>query len=114
MKGISTLGTSLVYVVLVARLLVWLLRRRRFRAAGFAVLATAGGSVLNGLAKATIQRARPVFADPVAHAGHSSFPSGHAQAVAVAVGVFLLLVLPIVPVRRAGGSRCTPHSPGRC
>jgi undecaprenyl-diphosphatase len=100
MKAVSALGTSAAYVVLVGRLLVWLLRRRRSRAAGFAVLATAGGSALNGLVKASVQRARPVFADPVAHAGQSSFPSGHAQAVAVAVGVFLLLVLPAVPPAR--------------
>jgi len=100
MKGISTLGTSVVYVVLVGRLLLWLLRRRRFRAATFAVLATAGGSALNAVAKATTSRARPTFLDPVAHAGHSSFPSGHAQAVAVGVGVFVLLVLPAVPAAR--------------
>lgn len=100
MKGVSSLGTSVVYVVLVGRLLIWLLRRRELRAAAFAVVATAGGSALNALAKAAVRRPRPVLVDPVAHAGHSSFPSGHAQAVAVGVGVFLVLLLPAVPATR--------------
>ncbi len=97
MKGVSTLGTSIAYVVLVARLLLWLLQRRRAWAAAFAVVTMAGGSALNSLVKSAVGRARPAFPDPVSHAGYSSFPSGHAQAVAVAVGVLALVVLPSVP-----------------
>lgn len=94
MKAVSSLGTSASYAVLAAGLLGWLLRHRRVRAAAFVVVAAVGGTVLNSLVKGAVGRPRPLFADPVAHAAYSSFPSGHAQGVAVAAGIVLLLLLP--------------------
>ena len=41
-----------------------------------------------------------MFADPVAHAGASSFPSGHAQSSVVLTSVLLVLVLPQLHGRR--------------
>ncbi len=43
-----------------------------------------------------VDRARPIVADPVAHAGGLSFPSGHAQNAVVAWGVLLLVFLPVL------------------
>lgn len=100
LKAVSTLGTLSVNLVLLTLLVVHLLRHDRLRAAGFAVWTVVGGSVLNTTVKGLVGRARPVLEDPVAHAGASSFPSGHAQGVVVAVGV-LLVVLPAVRARRA-------------
>ncbi len=94
MKVISTIGSARVYVplfTLVVALLTW---RRELRLAVFVAVAVAGSSLLNSTVKALVGRDRPVFADPVAHAGASSFPSGHAQSSVVLTSVLLVLLLP--------------------
>lgn len=100
MKAVSTLGTITAYAVAGGLLVVHLLRSRRPRAAVFAVVAVGGGSLLNTAVKAVVDRARPWVADPVAHAGQSSFPSGHAQGVVVAGAVVLLVLSPELAARR--------------
>ena len=97
MKAVSALGTISVYLVLVLLLAGHLLRQGRRRAAGFAVVAVAVGSLLNTGVKHLVDRARPLLDDPVASAAHSSFPSGHAQGVVVAVGVLLVALGPTLP-----------------
>ncbi len=94
MKMVSGLGTTIAYVVLLVLLVVLLVRRGLRRAAVFSVVAMVVGTVVNGAVKAAVERPRPVFARAVGHAGHSSFPSGHANSVTVACGILLLVVLP--------------------
>jgi undecaprenyl-diphosphatase len=94
MKVLSTIGSATVYLVVFAALAAWLAWRGRVRLALFVVVAMAGGSLLNGLVKLAVHRARPVLPDPVAHANGLSFPSGHAQSAMVAACVLLLLFLP--------------------
>lgn len=94
MKAVSSLGTISVYAVAGALLAGHLLHRGRARAAVFVVVTVLGGSLLNTSVKAAVDRARPLLADPVASAGHSAFPSGHAQGVAVAATVLLLVLWP--------------------
>ena len=102
LKVVSTLGTSPVYLLVFAVVLSWLLRHRRAREAVFVAVAVVGGPFLNTLVKNAVDRPRPAFAQAVAHAGSSSFPSGHTQGVTVALGVLLVVVLPALPpaVRR--------------
>ncbi|WP_146174883.1 phosphatase PAP2 family protein [Umezawaea tangerina] len=91
MKALSTIGSAPVYFAVFAVLVAWLLHRRRRGLAAFVAVTEAGGAVLNELVKTVVHRARPVVADPVAHASGLSFPSGHAQSAVVSYSLLLLL-----------------------
>lgn len=91
MKALSAVGAAPVYFVLFTGIVVWLVRRRLPRLAAFVAVTELGGAVLNVLVKAAVDRARPVVADPIAHASGLSFPSGHAQSAVVSSSVLLLL-----------------------
>jgi membrane-associated phospholipid phosphatase len=94
MKLISDSGSALVWQVVLALVVVWLLWRRLPRLALFVVVSAAGSSLLNALVKTAVHRLRPVVTDPVAHEPGLSFPSGHAQAAVVGYGILLLIFLP--------------------
>ncbi len=99
MKTVSNLGGPLAWWIILAPVAAGLLVRRRFRLAAFVAVTAIGSSLLNTLVKAAVGRARPRFNDPVAHAAGQSFPSGHAQAVTVGVGVLLAVFLPVIAPR---------------
>jgi len=99
LKVLSTIGSAGVYFPLFAAVAVWLAWRRLPRLAVFVVVTVAGSALLNALVKLVVHRARPVVADPVAHAAGKSFPSGHAQSAIVAASVLLLVFLPVVRSR---------------
>lgn len=88
--------TVLRIVALAAVVLLWLRGRRR--TAVFVAVVVVGAATLESLTKVLVGRARPVFADPVAHAAGKSFPSGHAM---TSLTVFGLLVILAVHRRRA-------------
>ena len=97
LKVLSTIGSAVVYIPLFAAVAAWLVWSQRLpRLAAFVVVTMAGSSLLNALVKLAVDRARPVLADPVAHAGGMSFPSGHAQSAMVAASVLLLVFLPLL------------------
>jgi membrane-associated phospholipid phosphatase len=96
LEVLSTIGSAVVYFPLFAAVAAWLAWRRLPRLAAFVVVTVAGSALLNLLAKLAVDRARPVVADPVAHASGMSFPSGHAQGVVVAMAVLLLVFLPVL------------------
>ena len=97
LKVLSTVGSAVVYVPLFAAVAAWLAWWQRLpRLAAFVVVTMAGSVLLNALVKLAVDRARPVLADPVAHAGGLSFPSGHAQSAMVAALVLLLVFLPLL------------------
>jgi membrane-associated phospholipid phosphatase len=75
-----------------AAVVLWIRQARE--AALFVVVAMVGAAVLEALGKALVGRARPVLADPVAHAAGNSFPSGHAMTSFVAFGVLAVLAAP--------------------
>jgi len=91
MKVLSAVGSAPTYFLVFTGIAVWLLRRRRSRLAAFVAVTNLGGAVLNEVVKALVHRARPVVADPIAHAAGLSFPSGHSQSAVVAYSVLLLL-----------------------
>jgi membrane-associated phospholipid phosphatase len=76
----------------VAVVLVW--RRGRRRVAVWLGVTFALAGALSGGLKLLVARARPVFDDPIAHAGGYSFPSGHALAAMVAAGCVVVLLHP--------------------
>jgi membrane-associated phospholipid phosphatase len=75
---------------------VWLWRRGAKRLAAWAVVTVVIGGVLGVVLKALVARARPVFPEPVAHAGGYSFPSGHALNSMLCVTVLILIFLPVL------------------
>lgn len=79
---------------LVVGVAIWLWRRGARRLALWAVVTTAIGGLLGVVLKLVVARARPSFENPVAHAGGSSFPSGHALNSFLCVGVLILVLLP--------------------
>ncbi|WP_256796414.1 phosphatase PAP2 family protein [Terrabacter sp. Ter38] len=96
MRTASDAGSALSWQIMTALAVIWLLWRRRWRLAAFAVVTIAGSSLLNTLVKAAAHRTRPVVSQPFVHEPGASFPSGHAQAAVVGFGVLLLLLLPVL------------------
>jgi membrane-associated phospholipid phosphatase len=96
MQLISDSGSAVVWLVVLALVVTWLLRRRLTRLALFVVVTAAGSSLLNAMVKESVHRLRPVLADPVAHAQGLSFPSGHAQSAMVGYSLLLILFLPVL------------------
>jgi membrane-associated phospholipid phosphatase len=86
-----------VFRAAVVLLVVVLLVRGAHRLAWWAAITMTAGSVLGFVLKLVMARARPSFEDPAATAPGFSFPSGHALNSAVAVLVFLLVLLPALP-----------------
>ncbi|MCI4063145.1 phosphatase PAP2 family protein [Micromonospora sp. R77] len=78
----------------------WLLFRRAWRLALWAVTTMVVGGLLGALLKLLVGRHRPDLLDPVARAAGFSFPSGHALNATLAAGVLLLVLLPYARNRR--------------
>ncbi|MFN2606434.1 MAG: phosphatase PAP2 family protein [Acidimicrobiales bacterium] len=99
LKGVTTLGSPVLFYVVVgpAALFVW--RRHHPRLAVFLVATCLGGGILDTAVKWAVDRHRPVFADPVATASGGSFPSGHAMSSVVVYGALLLVFVPVVARR---------------
>lgn len=100
MRLASAIGTTVAWWIVLGLVVIWLAIRRLPRLAVFVVVASLGSSLLNNVIKVVVDRARPHLPDPVASAGGTSFPSGHAQAAIVGYGILLLIFLPAI-ARRA-------------
>jgi undecaprenyl-diphosphatase len=99
MTLISDYGSPTVMRVCIAVLVVVLWLRRAHRLALWAAATMIGGAAIDEFLKTVVDRARPVFAHPVAEAPGASFPSGHAFTAALGAGVVLLSVLPLLSRR---------------
>jgi len=99
MRGVSAAFSAIGWWIILMPVVCWLLLRRRPRLAVFVTVTALGSSLLNGLIKTTVHRARPHLADPVATAVGKSFPSGHTQAATVGFGLLVLVFLPFLPPR---------------
>ena len=96
MRTASDVGSALAWQIVIALVAIWLLWRRQWRLAAFAVVTTAGSSLLNTAVKLAVHRTRPVVSQPFVHEPGASFPSGHSQAAVVGFGVLLLVFLPVL------------------
>jgi undecaprenyl-diphosphatase len=96
LRLVSSAGTTFGWLVMLSPLVFWLCYRREFRLAGYVVATPLLSSLLNTVIKAVFKRPRPSFEDPLATGHGTSFPSGHAQAAVVGVGLILLVLAPRV------------------
>jgi undecaprenyl-diphosphatase len=95
-KVLTQLGAPVLIELATAALVVWLLVRAHRRLAGYLAACVGGAYVLSTTGKVLVDRARPVFDDPLSHASGASFPSGHATGSAafyLAVAIMLLSLL---------------------
>jgi membrane-associated phospholipid phosphatase len=100
LQWVSTVLHPWALRVVAALAVAWLLFRRQLRLALWVTTAIVGAGVLDFTLKLVVHRARPVLPEAVASAPGYSFPSGHALASIVKLGVALLLVLPLLHGRR--------------
>lgn len=89
----------MVFRIAVLAVAWWLWRREARRLAIWAVVTLAVGGILGAVLKVLVERARPVFPEPVAHSSGYSFPSGHALGSMLGVGVLILIFLPVLSTR---------------
>ncbi len=92
----SVLLDPMVFRAIVLGVAIWLWHRGAQRLAAWAVVTMAIGGILGVVLKLLVDRARPAFPEPVAHASGYSFPSGHALNSMLGVGVLLLVFLPVL------------------
>jgi undecaprenyl-diphosphatase len=95
-KLVTYLGAPVLIEVVTAALVVWLLVRGRRRLAGYLAACIIGAYTLSSGGKMLVDRARPIFDDPISQARGAAFPSGHATGSAafyLALAVVLLSLL---------------------
>ena len=93
------LGSMYVLGPVVTAVTLLLLWRRLWSQAAVLITATMVSSLLVAMLKVAVDRPRPVFGAPVAHAGGYAFPSGHAASSATVYGVLLVIALPYIAPR---------------
>ncbi|NUP48399.1 MAG: phosphatase PAP2 family protein [Catenulispora sp.] len=93
---ISDVGGPTPARAVVALLAVVLWVRGARRLALWAASTMLAGAVLDGGLKTLVDRARPHLPNPFAHAPGASFPSGHAMTSALACGIIVLALLPLL------------------
>ena len=89
---VTSLGSTVVGVIIAVVLGVYLLLRRQRYWFAAAMLAIAGGALLNRYLKLAFQRARPEFDDPIITFTGYSFPSGHTMSATVVFGTLALFL----------------------
>jgi membrane-associated phospholipid phosphatase len=95
LQGISTAGGRNWLIPLVVIVVLILLIRRRPRLAIYLSVTGIGALLLDPSLKALIGRVRPVVADPIAHGGGASFPSGHTLGSTIVYGSLTLVFLAV-------------------
>lgn len=93
-RAVTHLGEPVLLTVGAALLALVLYRTGRRRLALFVVVARVGAMVLSTGLKAIVDRARPVFDEPVATALGASFPSGHALGSAAFYAMLAVVLAP--------------------
>jgi undecaprenyl-diphosphatase len=93
---VSDIGGPTPARVLIAVVAVVLWIRGARRLASWAAATMVAGAALDTALKTLVDRARPHLPNPFAHAPGASFPSGHALTSALAAGILVLVLLPLV------------------
>jgi undecaprenyl-diphosphatase len=95
-RAVTLLGEPVLLTVAALVLAALLARRGRTRLAGFVLAVRFGSLLLSSGLKLAVDRARPVFDEPVATALGASFPSGHALGSAAFYASAAVLLQPYV------------------
>ncbi len=82
--------TTMAWLGCAGAVALWIRRERVLCAAW--VAAFAGGGVLNRVLKAVVHRTRPTFGDATAAIRSDSFPSGHAMASFIGIGMLVYVL----------------------
>lgn len=93
-RAVTLLGEPVLLTVAAALLIAVLYRTGHRRLATFVLVARVGAMLLSTGLKLAVDRARPVFDEPVATALGASFPSGHALGSAAFYATIAVLLLP--------------------
>ncbi len=93
-KGVTLLGEPVLLTVVALALAAWLHWRGASRLAAYVLVARVGATLISHSLKLVVDRARPVFDEPVATALGPSFPSGHALGSAAFCATVAVLLLP--------------------
>lgn len=101
-KAVSWVGRPPFLSVAVGIGSLYVLRHHRVRLCLFLVTTGLLGGLVDTAVKVLVNRPRPEFEEPIAHALGKSFPSGHAMSSTVVYGALLLVFLPMVPRRGRG------------
>lgn len=96
-RAVTLLGEPVLLTVAAALLVVVLYRKGHRRLAAFVLVTRVGAMLLSTGLKLAVDRARPVFDEPVATALGASFPSGHALGAAAFYATLAVLLLPRRP-----------------
>jgi undecaprenyl-diphosphatase len=96
---VSFLGVPGWFFLLIGATSLWLWRRGDRRLAIYLVSTNLIGGAIDTVVKVVVDRPRPEFEEPIAHAIGKSFPSGHAMATTVGYGSLLLVFMPFIPAR---------------
>jgi membrane-associated phospholipid phosphatase len=99
-KVVTWVGAPVVLELVAAVVVVLLLVAGRRRSALYLTVCVAGAYTLSTVGKLTVDRARPVFDDPLSHARGTSFPSGHATGSAAFYLAIAVVLLSFAPARR--------------
>ena len=98
-KIVSFLGVPAWFFVMIGGAVLWLWRRGDRRLAIYLTVTNLLGGVIDTAVKVAVDRPRPEFDQPIAHAMGKSFPSGHTMATTVGYGSLLLVFMPFIPSR---------------
>lgn len=99
MRDITSLGSTVVLVLIVAATILYLLILGRARSAAFVLVAVGGGQLLSMVLKLGIERPRPELVSHIVEVYTPSFPSGHAMLAAVTYLTLGAMLARIVPGR---------------
>ena len=99
MRDLSAVGGRYVLALLVLFAIGLLCSLRRYRTAGFIVIAALGALALSEALKLSIGRPRPPHADPIAMASDPSpsFPSGHSMLSAAIYLTLAMVATAVIP-----------------
>jgi membrane-associated phospholipid phosphatase len=101
LSAVTQLGGATVLLAVTLAAAAALVLARRIAHAALMGAALAGGEALNAALKATFERPRPSFADPMATAAGFSFPSGHAMVSLTVYGALAFVIAASITSRRA-------------
>lgn len=100
MKTISFFGSTAWLTPFVTAIAIAMLVNRHRRITLFLAVTCIGGALVNIAMKQAVERARPIFDAPIAHADGLSFPSGHAMSSTVCYGALCFVLVRLVPPSR--------------